>query len=282
MSVMKEAMNEAMGNSKLNPYVWKGHKEIDANGKYVQNEQRMVDMSEHDLNGAYDHCRTMLFNKDSRNPGRHLVLSLISDQRDRCGAELFLRNIKTEKGIDRFSLVMPINVFKGNNAELFAQSRPTLDLAFQDLPDEFRQVPIDLVLDACIDRLGAFNKKHITRAFILRQGVWLTPSEAKDLTEKDENNQIIDKLTVIRDRLNIKDVERLSINSRGLNYTELRAMLSLRPNKKYADLTTVQLETLRNRILFVLEESVKNHITAWEERMSQIEQVADNLGIKLK
>lgn len=282
MSVMKEAMNEAMGSNKLSSYIWKGQKEIDANGKYVQNEQRMVDMSEHDLNGAYDHCRTMLFNKDSRNPGRHLVLSLISDQRDRCGAELFLRDIKTEKGIDRFSLVMPINVFKGNNAELFAQSRPTLDLAFQDLPDEFRQVPIDLVLDACIDRLGAFNKKHITRAFILRQGVWLTPSEAKDLTEKDENNQIIDKLTVIRDRLNIKDVERLSINSRGLNYTELRAMLSLRPNKKYADLTTVQLETLRNRILFVLEESVKSHITAWEERMSQIEQVADNFGIKLK
>ena len=282
MSVMKEAMNEAMGDSKLNSYIWKGQKEIDANGKYVQNEQRMVDMSEHDLNGAYDHCRTMLFNKDSRNPGRHLVLNLIADQRDRCGAELFLRNIKTEKGIDRFSLVMPINVFKGNNVELFTQSRPTLDLAFQDLPDEFKQVPIDLVLDACIDRLGAFNKKHITRAFILRQGVWLTPSEAKDLTEKDENNQIIDKLLVIRDRLNIKDVERLSINSRGLNYTELRAMLSLRPNKKYADLTTVQLETLRNRILFVLEESVKNHISSWEERMSQIEQVADNYGIKLK
>ena len=138
------------------------------------------------------------------------------------------------------------------------------------------------MLDACIDRLGAFNKKHITRAFILRQGVWLTPSEAKDLTEKDENNQMIDKLLVIRDRLNIKDVERLSINSRGLNYTELRAMLSLRPNKKYADLTTVQLETLRNRILFVLEESVKNHISSWEERMSQIEQVADSYGIKLK
>ena len=242
----------------------------------------MVDMTEQQLNGAYDHCKTMLFNKDSRNPGRHLVLNLISDQRDRCGAELFLRNIKTEKGIDRFSLVMPINEFKSNNAELFAQTRPTLDAPFQELPDEFKQVPIDLVLDACIDRLGAFNKKHITRAFILRQGVWLTPAEAKDLTEKDENNQIIDKLTVIRDRLNIKDVERLSINSRGLNYTELRAMLSLRPNKKYADLTTVQLETLRNRILFVLEESVKNHIAAWEERMSQIEQVADNYGIKLK
>lgn len=282
MSVMKEAMNEAMENSKLNSYVWKGQKEIDANGKYIQSEQRMVDMSEQQLNSAYDHCKTMLFNKDSRNPGRHLVLSLISDQRDRCGAELFLRNIKTEKGIDRFSLVMPINEFKSNNEELFAQSRPTLDAPFQDLPSEFRKVPIDLVLDACIDRLGAFDKKHITRAFILRQGVWLTPAEAKDLVEKDENNQIIDKLTVIRDRLNIKDIERLSINSRGLNYTELRAMLGIRPNKKYADLTTIQLETLRNRILFVLEEDVKNHISAWENRMSQIEQVADNYGIKLK
>ena len=68
MSVMKEAMNEAMENSKLNSYVWKGQKEIDANGKYVQNEQRMVDMTEQQLNGAYDHCKTMLFNKDSRNP----------------------------------------------------------------------------------------------------------------------------------------------------------------------------------------------------------------------
>ncbi len=281
MGTMKEALTQAMEKKNVDSYLWKGHKEIDSNGKYIQNETRMIDMSEAELKGAYDHCKTMLFNKDSRNPGRYLVLKLIEDQRDRCGAELFLQYIKKEQGIDRFSLVAPIKAFKDNNKEAFEKTEPTLGMAFNNLPNEFRKVPIMIVFDACLDRLGAFNKKHITRAFILRQGIWLTPAEAKDLVEKDTNNNIIDKLDVIRERLNIKDVERLSINSRGLNYSELRAMITLKPNKKYGDLTTLQLETLRNRILFVLEESVKKHIDSWEERMSQIEQVADELGIKL-
>ncbi len=281
MNTMKEALNEAMEDKELNSYIWKGQKELAANGKYEQSSYRMIDMSQAQLDQAYDHCKTMLFNKDNRNPGRHLVLNLISEQRDKCGAELFLRHLKQDKGIERFSLVSSISVFKENNKELFEKLTPTLDMAFEELPNEFYKVPINTVLDGCLDRLGAFNKKHITRAFILRQGVWLTPSESMDLTEKDENNQIIDKLTVIRDRLNIKDVEKLSINSRGLNYTELRAMLNIRPNKKYSDLTTVQLETLRNRILFTLEESVKKHISSWEARMGQLERVAEHLGIKL-
>ena len=60
----------------------------------------------------------------------------------------------------------------------------------------------------------------------------------------------------------------------------MRAMITLRPNKKYVDLTTLQLETLRNRILFSLEETVSKHIIAWEERMLQIEQVMNvKMGI---
>jgi hypothetical protein len=59
-------------------------------------------------------------------------------------------------------------------------------------------------------------------------------------------------------------------------------MLNIKPNKKYMDLTTVQLETLRNRILFDLEETVKNHIAAWERRMAEIEMVAEFKGFKLR
>ena len=91
----------------------------------------------------------------------------------------------------------------------------------------------------------------------------------------------MNKLDVIRERLNIKDVERLSINSKGLNFTELRAMLSLRPNKKYRELTTMQLETLRNRILFILEETVSKHIDAWQIRMAQLEKVAKYNNFKI-
>lgn len=264
----------------INSFVWKGQKKIDDNGTYQQDEKRMVDMSEEELKSAYAHCKTMLFNRDPHNPGRYFVLEIVSDQRDRCGAELFLRYAE-QKGTSRITLISSINEFLNNNKEAFANITPTMDLAFQKLPDEFRDIPIELVLDGCLDRLGAFTKKHITRAFILRQGVWLTPLEAKDLVEKDQFGNVMSKLDVIRERLNIKDVEKLSINSKGLNFTELRAMLSLRPNKKYRELTTMQLETLRNKILFILEETVKKHIDDWQGRMLQLEKVAKYKNIKL-
>lgn len=280
MNVMREAMNSAMEDKKINSYKWKGRKQLDANGKYQQNEQRMVDMSEAELNSAYEHCKTMLFNKDQRNPGRYIVLQLIEEQKNKCGAELYLQYLKREKGIDRYPLTKSITTFKQNNREVFAAREVMIQEALE-VPNQFTDIPIDTILDGCLDKLGAFDKKHVTRALILRQGVWLTPSEAKDLTEKDSNNNIIDKLTVIRERLNIKDVEKLSINSRGLSYSELRAMINLKSNKKYADLTTLQLETLRNRMLFVLEESVRKHISSWENRMLQIEKVAEYLSIPL-
>lgn len=280
MNMMREAMNSAMEDKKINSYKWKGRKQLDANGKYQQNEQRMVDMSEAELNSAYEHCKTMLFNKDQRNPGRYIVLQLIEEQKNKCGAELYLQYLKREKGIDRYPLTKSITTFKQNNREVFAAREVMIQEALE-VPNQFTDIPIDTILDGCLDKLGAFDKKHVTRALILRQGVWLTPSEAKDLTEKDSNNNIIDKLTVIRERLNIKDVEKLSINSRGLSYSELRAMINLKSNKKYADLTTLQLETLRNRMLFVLEESVRKHIASWENRMLQIEKVAEYLSIPL-
>lgn len=90
-----------------------------------------------------------------------------------------------------------------------------------------------------------------------------------------------DRLEIIKEHLGIKDVEKLYLNSKGINYTQMRGMLQLRTNKKYLDLTTTQLETLRNRILFNLEETVLAHINAWEQRMLEIEICADFLGYKL-
>ena len=61
----------------------------------------------------------------------------------------------------------------------------------------------------------------------------------------------------------------------------MRAMLNIKSNRKYLDLTTAQLETLRYRILFNLEETVKDHIAAWESRMEEIELVATHKGYSL-
>ena len=268
-------------NSDITSFIWKGNKKLDENGKYKQVEKRLVDMNIQELNSCYDHCKTMLFNKDIKNPGRYLVLEIIADQKDRCGAELFLRYVEQENQITRFSLMNMINNFLTSNKEAFKSIKPMLSHMFSNMPNEYEQIPLSLLMDGCLDRLGALNKKHVTRTFILKQGIWLTPTESKDLVEHDSDGKPIDRLTIIRDRLSIKEIETLYINSKGLNYTQMRAMLNLKPNKKYMDLTTIQLETLRYRILFNLEETVKKHISDWEHRMEEIEQVSDYKGFKL-
>jgi hypothetical protein len=283
-TLMGEKIKAAMDkkSTDINTFVWKGSKVLDESGKYRQSEKKLVSMEERELNDCYNHCKTMLFNKDTRNPGRYIVLELIADQKDRCGAELFLRYINQKSTLSRFSLLDSINDFLNNNKESFKNYRPIVGDAFSNLPTEFVKIPLDLVIDGCLDRLGAFDKKHITRTFILKQGIWLTPAESKDLLESDGFGEERDRMEVIRERLNIKDVERLYINSTGLNYTQMRAMLNIKPNRKYLDLTTVQLETLRYRILFGLEETVKEHIAAWERRMEEIEMVAESKGFRLQ
>ena len=280
-TLMEEKFKEAMGKKSidLNSFVWKGEKVLDSDGRYKQSEIKMMTMTENELQSCYNRCKTMLFNQDIQHPGRYVVLESIPEQRDRCGAELFLRYLEQAKGLGRFTLLGSINEFQKNNREILKTYKPNVEDVFSGIPEEYVKIPLSLVIDGCLDRLGTFNKKPITRNFILKQGIWLTPAESKEIIESDGSSRT--KLEIIRERLNIQDVERLSINSKGLNYTQMRAMLNIKPNKKYMDLTTVQLETLRYRMLFNLEEDVKEHIAMWEKRMEEIELVATNKGYKL-
>ena len=277
---MEEKLKEAIDKkqSDINSFVWKGEKELDASGRYKQPEIKMINLSQEDLQKYYDHCKKMLFNQDPSKPGRYLVLERIPEQRDRCGAELFLRYLEQNKGMSRFSLLGSINEFQKNNREILKTWKPTIEDVFANIPEEFGKIPLYLVIDGCLDRLGTFNKKAITRNFVLKQGIWLTPTESKELMEEGSGKQ---RLEIIRERLNIQDVERLSINSKGLNFTQMRAMLNIKQDRKYMDLTTTQLETLRYIILFNLEENVKEHIAFWERKMEELEIIANYRGIKL-
>jgi len=266
-------------NSELSTFVWKGNKILGEDKKYIQSEKRLIDMSEKELKNAYEHCKTMLFNKDNKNPGRYLVLDVINDQKNRCGVELFLREAIDQADVTtRFNLIGLINTFMNSLTGDIDKKKLVLSDMFS-VDKIYENLPLTLVMDGCLDRLGVFNKKHITRAFILRQGIWLTSSESKDLL--GEFFDTTDRLSIIRENLNIKDIEKLFLNSKGINFTQMRAMLNLKPNKKYRELTSVQLETLRYRILFDLEQTVKNHIESWETRMEEIEICTDHLGFKL-
>ena len=80
----------------INSFIWKGEKrEVD--GKFVQDEKRLVDCTLEELQRNYDYCKQMLYNENKQKPGRYVLISIIDDQIQRCNCELFLRWLKTEK-----------------------------------------------------------------------------------------------------------------------------------------------------------------------------------------
>jgi hypothetical protein len=156
-TLLEERLNEALSKkdtNNINTYIWKGNKELTANGTYQQSKKKLISMSEIEINECYDHCKTMLFNQDVQNPGRYLVLDLIADQRDRCGVELFLRYIEQERSIARFSLVEAINNFLHVNKEALKGIKPIISTMFSGIPSEFEKLPLNLIVNGCLDQLG--------------------------------------------------------------------------------------------------------------------------------
>lgn len=287
------AAQEAKSND-INTFVWKGPKK-EVNGKMVQEEIMLKDATEEQLKQFLAHCNSMLYSKDKDNPGRYPLLKIIKEQRDKCNAELYIRWLENKykkdtptprKEYPRYLYQQDIRTILTNNRETFEKDKLDqypIEQITNGVPTEFRDVTIALAQDACLGTLGDFNKKHLSLNFITKLGLWFTPAEMKDLTEKDENGKTRDRLDVIRERHGLKPVVNLYINPKGLTYTELRAMLNLKSkSRKYSDLTTDQLTTLRDRVLFFFEEEVEKHIKQWEERKSQILKVAELKGINVQ
>lgn len=276
MSILKERLNEAIASKKsdINSFIWKGEKK-EVDGKYVQEEKRLVDCTQEELQRNYDYCKQMLYNDNKQKPGRYILLSIINDQINRCNCELFLRWLKTEHHKDRFAFVAEIkHVIDKNKDTVDGNTNFPISAMMSGLPDEFSNIPVSLVMDGGLDKLGKLNKQHITLTFILKQGVWLTPEELKELTVKDEKTgEVRDRLEIIKENLSLKNSIPIKITPKGLSYTQLRSMTTLK-SKKYSELTTDQLKTLRNRILFALGDDCRFHIKQWETRMKQIEAVA--------
>ena len=287
MTMLRDKLTEAINarNNDVKTFVWKLARKQDG----TQEEIRLMDATPEQLNKFYKHCDSMLNSTDKLNPGRKVLLGIINEQREKCNVEMFLRKLETGaicadgKGYPRYLYLQDLRAFIDAHRDQFpANELKNISIATctSGLPREFERISIDSVLSACLDTLGYFDNKHITFSFILNLGVYLTPAEMKEFTEKDKDGNTRSKLEVIKERLNINPSVRLTVKSSGLNFTELRAMIGLRP-KKYSELTTDQLATLRNKVLFRLENEVMFHIEQWEERIRQIELVAQARGITL-
>ena len=287
MTIIKEKLTEAIENKSndIKSYIWKFPKKSDG----TQDEIALVDASPEQLQQFYNHCMAMLHNTDKNNPGRYVLLDMIKEQREKCNIEIYLRKLKDGslthgESYPRHLYCQDILSCINQNKSMFPQKELknlSIGLITGGLPQEFKRLSIASVIEGCLDQLGVLQTKHITFNFILNLGVYLTPDELKEFSEKDNEGNKRKKPEIIKERLGLKQSTNIRIKSGGLTFTELRAMLNLR-SKKYSELTTDQLTTLRNKVLFHLEQEVNYHIEQWERKIDEIKKVAESRGITLK
>lgn len=157
---------------------------------------------------------------------------------------------------------------------------------FLTVPVEYQNIKIDDLQKACRDILGTFNHSKITLTFIYNIGVYFTQEEMKsidnDLKEAGLNPDDFTLETKINNHIKVPlgliNAE-IKINPKGLTMSEFRDMIMMKRIKgfrvsKYSSLTTSQLKTLANKVLYFLEDRTKHQVNNWKEIMIQIEEVA--------
>ena len=272
---LKEALNDRAND--INSYVWKGPK---VNG--IQEEIKLVDASFDQLRKFYTHCRQMLYNKDSKNPGRITLLTIVTDQIQRCRAELLIRWLRSEKQYTYTRCLEDLKNIIANNKEILTQEtikNYPIGSIMNGLPIDFEQVPISLVMDACLDSLGLLDTSHLTLNFIVKMGLWFTQQEMqKDLYRKDpDTGKAINRLEVVKKELRLNPSISLRICDTGLSYAEFRSMYRLKKDK-YANLTSDQLKLLSNKVLYRFQNQCEAQAKQWEDKMNEIIKVADAKG----
>lgn len=292
MQNLGDKLTQALEQSKndITSFIWKGPKKK-VNGEYVQDEIKLIDATEAQLQEFYDHCKSMLYSDNKKNPGRYVLLNTVKDQQDKCNVELFIRwvegrylNRTERKPYPRFLYLQDLKTVLANNdiskddyENILISSMTTAS----DYPDEFRDIVVKDVVNGCVDGLGIFDRSHLSLKFICELGIWLTRQELKELEEREESGKIRNRILVIKERLGLKNSVNIALNQEtGLGYSEFRAMVNLK-SKRYSELTTDQLTTLRNKVLFRFMSKIEEHISQWEDRIRQIKLVAKAKGFKI-
>lgn len=284
MTVLGDKLGEALGAkaNDINNFVWKGPK---VNG--VQEEIRLVDADFYQLQKFYNHCNEMLYNKDSKYPGRVVLKDIVQDQIQRCRAELLIRWLRSEKQYTTTNCLEDLRAIISNNKEELTQEvikTYAIGNIMNGLPIEFERVPISLVMDACLDSLGVLDNSHLTLNFIVKMGLWFTPQEMQKpvaeggLYKKDpETGKAVNRLEVVTKELRLNPSISLRIDNTGLSYAEFRSMCRLKRDK-YANLTSDQLRLLSNKVLYRFQDQCEMQAKQWQDKIAEILKVAESKG----
>lgn len=279
MTVLGDKLREALNDkaNDVNSYVWKGPK---VNG--VQEEVKLVDADYDQLKRFYNHCEQMLYNSDTKNPGRLTLLDIVSDQIQRCRAELLIRWLRAEKQYTNTRCLEDLRITIKNNKEILTNETIKvypIGNILNGIPVEFREVPVSLVMDACLDSLGLFDNSHLTLNFIVKMGLWFTQQEMqKDLYRKDPvTGKAVNRLLVVSKELRLNPSISLKICDTGLSYAEFRSMCRLKRDK-YANLTSDQLRLLSSKVLYRFQNQCESQAKQWKDKMEEIKKVAELKG----
>ena len=275
----------------INDYIWKNEK-ILVNGKYIQNEKRMVDMTENELQVAYSHCKNMLYNENKLTLGKYNVLTVLERQLKRCNAELAVRwfcqllDNNGQNVYTKFTLTNEINNFIEANPSISKDlSKLKISDIYNGIPTDYQDITIKYFIEACTNSAGKINTYYLNYKMFEKYGIWFTTKELRNFKETGQfDNNMEELLSNVKKMLKIPKNVNVNLNPKGLTYNEFRAILELyqKKNTRYTDLTTLQLTTLRNRIIFNLKDRTKFYIKNWESLLSQITEVAIEKKYNLK
>lgn len=261
----------------VNTYIWKGPK---VNG--VQQEYKLVDATFDELQKYYNHCQQMLYNTDKKNPGRITLLGIVQDQIQKCRAELLIRWFRAEKQYTNTRCLEDLkSIIAGNKEILTPETIKTYPIGnvSGEIPIEYQNVPIDLVMSACLDSLGTYDNSHVTLSFIVKIGLWFTNQEMqKDLYEKDpETGKARNRLEVVQERLHLNKDIALRICDTGLTFSEFECLYHIRKDK-YSNLTSKQLKLLSEKVLYRFQGQCEKQAQQWVDKVNEILEVAKLKG----
>jgi hypothetical protein len=273
----------------MNQYIWKGPK--DNNG--IQEEIKLIDCNYDQLSKFYRHCMQMLYNTDIKNPGRKVLFDIVKKQIYKCRAELLIRYLRREKEYTPQKCLEDLRNIRAKNKNILTdETIKTYPIGkiMTGLPIEYNDIPVELVMDACLDILGVLDCSHLTLNFITRLGLYFTQQEMQQpvknlfadgkhgLYEKDpETGKAKNRLEIIKRELKMNPAIELKISTTGLTYNEFRSMYYFKKDK-YSNLTSDLLKLLSNKVLYRFQQQCLNQSQQWENKIQEILEVAEYKG----
>lgn len=264
----------------IEKYNWK----FKRNSERQQETKYLIDCTEDELNTFYNHCKEMLYNNNPSTLGVYNIIELIKHQANCAGAELLVRE---QNNFTRYNFYKALDEFKTLNKDVIQNMLETkqvkqipISLAVKMDNKDYADLPLDLVISACLEALGIFKNSRLTITFLANLGIWFTERELAEFKEDYDELPTVDYIEKVKERLGIKPYINIKINPKGLTFSEFRAAYNIK-NSKFHEMTTEQLKVLRYKILPELKKMSDIHFNTWATLMKQIEEVCTYKGYVL-